>query len=200
MRKAIITLENALTMLSSDPTQNRYRNLVNLGAAYMDRYEILKEDPKDLMRAVEFWEQAHDIAEALGFMKDSANKLLTSLAEALFYACEVGVAGVEAINCAIKHLVVVHAHCREEKRASTRYKTGQCYSALYTRLKNREDLDAAIENFRASTEGELDREERQSALTELSRTLAKKYDALRERIDLEEATQVCPNGRTGESR
>ncbi|KIM28846.1 hypothetical protein M408DRAFT_68928 [Serendipita vermifera MAFF 305830] len=192
VRKAIITLENALTKLSTDPTPNRYQNLANLGAAYMDRYETLQKDPKDLMRAAECWEQAHDIARALGLMKDSANKLLTNLAEALFYAYEVGVAGVEAVDRAIKHLVVVHAHCREEKRATTRYKIGQCYSALYIRLKNREDLDAAIENFRASVEGEqLDREERQSALMELSRTLAKKYDASRERIDLEEAIKFA---------
>lgn len=116
---------------------------------------------------------------------------MTNLGEALFYAYEVGVAGVEAVDRAIKHFVVVHAHCEEKKRASTRYKIGQCYSALYIRLKDIKDLDAAIDNFRASIEGELDREERQSALMELSRTLAKKYDASRERVDLEEAIKFA---------
>lgn len=73
VRKAIITLENALTKLSTDPTPNRYQNLANLGAAYMDRYETLQKDPKDLMRAAECWEQAHDIARALGLMQDSVS-------------------------------------------------------------------------------------------------------------------------------
>ncbi len=75
VRKAILTLENALTKLSSDPTPNRYQNLANLGAAYMDRYETLQKDPKDLMRAAECWEEAHVIAGTLGLVKDSVSLL-----------------------------------------------------------------------------------------------------------------------------
>jgi hypothetical protein len=82
-------------------------------------------------------------------------------------------------------------HGRLEKQASTRYKIAQCHSALYTRLKKREHLDFAIENFRASIEAELDSDERQGALMELSRTLASKYDASREREDLEEAIKFA---------
>jgi hypothetical protein len=82
-------------------------------------------------------------------------------------------------------------HGRLERRASTRYKIAQCYSALYTRLKKRDHLDSAIEKFRASIEAELDSEERQGAMMELSRTLASKYDASRDREDLEEAIKFA---------
>jgi len=119
------------------------------------------------------------------------NKILTNLGEALFYAFEVGVTGVEAVERAIKYFIVVQMHGRPERRASARYRIAQCYSALYTRSKSKEYLDNAIENFRGSIEGELDNEERQGALMELSRTLARKYETSRERRDLDEAIKFA---------
>jgi len=74
--KAILTLEKVLTGLSPEPSPSRYQNLVNLGAAYMDRYETLQKDPKDIMRAAECWEKAHAIAVLLGFMRDSVSPIL----------------------------------------------------------------------------------------------------------------------------
>jgi hypothetical protein len=78
IHKAIFTLESVLTGQSPEPSSSRYQNFANLGAAYMDRYETLQKDPKDIMRAAECWEHAHVVAVALGLMRDSVS--LTSRA------------------------------------------------------------------------------------------------------------------------
>ncbi|KAG8833261.1 hypothetical protein FRC17_011036 [Serendipita sp. 399] len=172
IRKAIMTLENALTCLANLPSRNRYQNLANLGAAYMDRYERTQKDPKDILRAAECWEQAHSISVSLGFMRDSASKILKNLGEAYFYAYEVAASGPEAVELAIKTFQSALAHGSKENQGGTR---------------RREDLDAAIETLRTSTEHELEDEDRQGALMELSRTLARRYDVTREEADLNEA-------------
>ncbi|KAG8756688.1 hypothetical protein FRC14_002824 [Serendipita sp. 396] len=187
IRKAIMTLENALTCLANIPSRNRYQNLANLGAAYMDRYERTQKDPKDILRAAECWEQAHAISVSLGFMRESASKILTNLGEAYFYAYEVSASGPEAVELAIKTFQSALTHGSKENQGGTRYRVGQCYSALYGRRRQREDLDAAIENLRAATEHELEDEDRQGALMELSRTLARRYDLTREEADLNDA-------------
>jgi hypothetical protein len=73
IRKAILTLENALTKLSNVASRSRYQNLANLGAAYMDRYETYRSDIKDIMRAAECWEQAHTVGAALGYTRESVS-------------------------------------------------------------------------------------------------------------------------------
>lgn len=73
IRKAIIALERALASLPNIPSKNRYQNLSNLGAAYMDRYETFRSDPKDLLRAAECWEQAYSISVPLGQVRESVS-------------------------------------------------------------------------------------------------------------------------------
>lgn len=87
----------------------------------------------------------------------------------------------------IKYFKIVLEHGAPEKQWSTRYKIGQCYSALYTKLRTPVDLDAAIDSLTKSMEGALEREERQGALMELSKTLAKKYDMSRDKALLDGA-------------
>jgi hypothetical protein len=94
---------------------------------------------------------------------------------------------LEAVERSIKYFKVVLEHGPPEKQWSTRYKIGQCYSALYTKLRIPVDLDAAIDNLTKSMEGELEREERQGALMELSKMLAKKYDISRDKELLDAA-------------
>ncbi|CAG7846338.1 SubName: Full=Uncharacterized protein {ECO:0000313/EMBL:CCA69680.1} [Serendipita indica DSM 11827] len=187
IRKAILTLENAVTSLGNAPSRNRYQNLVNLGSSYFDRFETFNKDPKDILRAVECMELANTISITLGFGTESANKLLSHLGDAYFYGYEVGIVGVEAVYNAIRHFQTVLSHGAKDKQGSTQYKIGQCYSALYNRLKKTEDLDLAIKFLQASTEHELYRDERQGALMELSRAVARKYDATRDQSYLEEA-------------
>jgi hypothetical protein len=114
---------------------------------------------------------------------------LTNLGEAYFFAYEVGAADIEAVNQSIKYFRIVLEHGAPEKRGSSLYRIGQCYSTLYARKKENADLDAAIENLEAATQHELDREDRQGALMELSRTLARKYDLTRVNVDLDNAIQ-----------
>jgi hypothetical protein len=94
---------------------------------------------------------------------------------------------MEAVKNAIKYFDLVMQHGREERRGSTRYKIGQCCSALYLRTKDINDLLTAIDNLQAATEVKLENEERQGALTELSRTYSRKYEVTRNKGDLEAA-------------
>jgi hypothetical protein len=73
IRKAIISLERALTILPHSPSIRRYQNLVNLGAAYMGRYEIFCSDPNDINHGIEYWEQAHTTATSLGYTRESVS-------------------------------------------------------------------------------------------------------------------------------
>jgi hypothetical protein len=78
IRKAIISLESALASMPAVPSKNRYQNLANLGAAYMDRYETYQKDPKDILRAIECWEQAHFTAVPLGLTRDSVSRSIVA--------------------------------------------------------------------------------------------------------------------------
>lgn len=113
--------------------------------------------------------------------------ILPNLSEAYFYAYEVQAAGLEAVERAIKYFKVVLEHGPQDRRWSTRYKIGQCYSALYSKLKIPADLDAAIDHLTGSLEGELERDERQGSLMELSKVLSKKYDMTRDKVLLDAA-------------
>lgn len=87
IRKAIISLESALASMPAGPSKNRYQNLANLGAAYMDRYETYQREPKDILRAIECWEQAHLTAVPLGLLRDSVSalRLIDCLQFEIFY-------------------------------------------------------------------------------------------------------------------
>jgi len=89
IRKAIITLESALTTLPNIPSRGRYQNLANLGAAYMDRYETFHNDPKDLLRAAECWEQAYAISIPLGSVRESVSTSYPSPHAVALNACSV---------------------------------------------------------------------------------------------------------------
>lgn len=52
-------------------TRNKYQNLVNIGSAYLDRYETFHNDKRDLEHAISYWEQAHDCAVRSGMMRES---------------------------------------------------------------------------------------------------------------------------------
>lgn len=73
IRLAIMTLENAITSLGNAPSRNRYQDLVNLGASYLDRFETFNKDPKDILRAVECMELANTISISLGFGTESVS-------------------------------------------------------------------------------------------------------------------------------
>jgi hypothetical protein len=73
IRKAIISLERALDILPHSPSIRRYQNLVNLGAAYMGRYEIFSSDPNDINYGIEYWEQAHTTATSLGYTREAVS-------------------------------------------------------------------------------------------------------------------------------
>lgn len=57
---AIQTLEKVLVIGS--PTRARFDNLVNIGAAYMDRWERFHRNPEDLLTSAGFWDEARSIA------------------------------------------------------------------------------------------------------------------------------------------
>jgi len=60
-------LERVLAMSQKDiPSLGQYECYANLGSAYMDRWETLKNRPSDLISATNRWESAHALAFHLG--------------------------------------------------------------------------------------------------------------------------------------
>jgi tetratricopeptide (TPR) repeat protein len=115
------------------------------------------------------------------------NNILVNLGEAYFLAYEVGQADIEMVHQSVKCFKAVLDYSVRENHGSTMYRMGKCYSALYMKKREISDLEAAIINLEAATQHQLDKEERQIAMVELSRMLARKYDRSRAPLDLDNA-------------
>jgi tetratricopeptide (TPR) repeat protein len=73
--RAIVMLEKALASLPDTSTKDRYQNLANLGSAYMDRYEIARDDRRDLFRAIDAWEEAYSISKRLNLVNQAVSHI-----------------------------------------------------------------------------------------------------------------------------
>jgi hypothetical protein len=62
-----------------------------------------------------------------------------------------------------------------------------CHARLYIQTRDPSVLEAAITNFKAAAEHQLDKRERRGVIKELSGMLARKYDVTRVIFDLQEA-------------
>lgn len=71
--KAIDILERSVHIQRDIATLARYENYCSLGAAYLDRWEVLEREPSDLLTAVERWELAHSIAIQIGQTLESVS-------------------------------------------------------------------------------------------------------------------------------
>jgi tetratricopeptide (TPR) repeat protein len=75
LRRAIVMLEKALGSLPDTASKNRYQNLANLGSAYMDRYETTREDRRDLLRAIDTWEEAYSMSKRLNLVNQAVSHI-----------------------------------------------------------------------------------------------------------------------------
>jgi hypothetical protein len=73
IKKAIVSLEEALDKLGTDPSKQRYNYLVTLGAAYMDRYMTHDSDLGDTLKVAKYWEEAEIVAVSLGNTRESVS-------------------------------------------------------------------------------------------------------------------------------
>lgn len=74
-----------------------------------------------------------------------------------------------------------------EGRCRSHRKIGHCYIQYYTKKRLISELDSAINHLNIALEGELEQDERQEALMELSRTLSIKYSRTMDRTHLDAA-------------
>ncbi|KAG8751789.1 hypothetical protein FRC14_007619 [Serendipita sp. 396] len=153
---AINSLENALKYLDGHEDGKEegvvfaaYENYVNLGAAYMDRWEVLEEDPMDLKRAAESWEQAHDIATKWKKEEESAKYILPNLGDAYCYGFGYKVCGNPGLLRAIECFKIALSSVNSDMQGLVQYKLGKAYSALYESRKLLDDLSCAIGHFQA---------------------------------------------------
>ncbi|PVF99436.1 kinase-like protein [Serendipita vermifera] len=187
IQKVIASLERTLNILPRSPSKRRYQNLVNLGAAYLGRYEVFGTNISDITQAIGCWEQAYNLTASLSCSCESVNVVLNSLGEAYFLAYEVGQAGIDVVDRAVQCFKRVLKSDAPDKRGASMYRIGKCHSTLYVKNMKISDLEAAIINLEAATRHELDSEERQFAIVELTRMLSKKYDRTGALSDLHNA-------------
>jgi hypothetical protein len=111
------------------------------------------------------------------------------LADAYFFAYKEGQAGAEAIYQSFKYLDLILKHGPTEKHGINIYQKGKLCMKLYLKNRNNDDLDRAIAEFKAATRYELDQQDREDGIMELSRALSERYNHKRSIADLYDATQ-----------
>ncbi|KAG8848204.1 hypothetical protein FRB91_011031 [Serendipita sp. 411] len=113
----------------------------------MDRWEVLEEDPMDLKRAAESWEQAHDIATK--WKKEEESYILPNLGDAYCYGFGYKVCGNPGLLRAIECFKIALSSVNSDMQGLVQYKLGKAYSALHESRKLLDDLSCAIGHFQA---------------------------------------------------
>jgi hypothetical protein len=98
------------------------------------------------------------------------------LASAYVYAYEDGQAGSEAIYQSVKYIDLRLKHYPVEEPGPIIYLKGELYMSLYLENKNSDDLDRAINEFKDTTQHQMNQEDRQKGIMALNRALSERYN------------------------
>lgn len=184
---AIGSLENALSYQEEMPSFERLGNHLNLGAAYMDRWEVFQRSPRDLVEAADQWERAHAISSKIGHSVMSAMHILPNLGDAYCYAYDQGVAELPVLQLAINCFQTALPYASPGISARIHYKAAETYSVLFERRKSQDDRKSAESHFEEALAGQLPPDEAERANLQLSKFYLDEYQQTKERSSLDTA-------------
>ncbi|PVF92599.1 hypothetical protein CPB86DRAFT_877752 [Serendipita vermifera] len=147
IRAVVSNLESALEKLPPLSTKARYDLMIRLATVHKSWYQNSKDNPAALNDAIRYWEDAYGLSAILRRMKEAANEILPSLANACFVAFTDEISDIDSLNQALHYYQVAIVHIKPELQTQVRLELGKIYLELMYYSNEVENAQLAIDCF-----------------------------------------------------
>ncbi|PVF95033.1 hypothetical protein CPB86DRAFT_608448 [Serendipita vermifera] len=146
IRATVSNLEKSLEKLPPSPTKTRYELLTRLGNVHQSWYQR-SNTSSNLLPAIQYLEEAYALSVVLRQIKEAANEILPTLANAYFISFQREVSGIDSLHQAINYYQLALVQAQPDIQSRLRMGLGKAYLELMYYDDEVENAQLAIDSF-----------------------------------------------------